>query len=261
MPCIVCKKDRASFLRIPLEVFHEAKEHYYRSNYFHNFEYDHVCRYCNFIEFFRAGSVNLLGVLLNFVLRGWLVVVAVVLAFAAVKKYPALLPYQEPFAITVGVFVGLVLGVRFVRYLFWALGGLGIVVGIAAILLHSDHVSFLPDVTAMAEREQMKRKDGPRTFRTQDSSERSGSSTEPYDPIQASIDRKNRQRQERIDKAVSTFVRYAPFDFSFTEADRKPVLQTTCKTLGIYFLMVWFGAWMFGSVARQSEAERKKRRR
>src|SRR5262245_61674103 len=147
MPCIVCRKERMAFMRIPLEVLSQRRENYLRENYFTNFEYDHICRICSLKDQTQRFFVGAWGFVFDFVLKAGMIALAVLTGYAFCIKWGLPRPALLGGPVLFGLAFGGVLGVRFVRLLAMAGSGIGLIVGLLFLFSHSDYLSILPDIT------------------------------------------------------------------------------------------------------------------
>ena len=262
MPCIVCKKDRSTFLRVPLTIMSEAREHYFRENYFTNYEFDHVCKWCSIHDTFVGGFINIVGFSLDMLMRFWCVTLGVLMCFGACLKFGITGTVAQAFPVVGGLFVGGVLGSKFIRWFFFAVGGLAAVVASVIFLMHSDTLQLLPDVMAMAEREQIK-KGGKVKFAASEelkSAAASGSTTKPaYDPIQASHQKTLAKRRKRIEGFLKGLEDVAPFTIRWTDEQFEEAVKLSGVTLGAYLVLVVLGYWLLGGVIREEKAKERAR--
>lgn len=270
MPCIVCKKERWSILRIPLEVYSEAREHYFRENYFTNHEFDHVCRFCSIQEGVVGTFINTLGFVLNLAMRGWLVALGVLLAFGACLKFGVQGHAANAAPILAGLAVGGVVGLRFARWLFFGVGALAAFAAVAVFLMHSDTLSIMPDVKAMAQREQMRAgssvqwsdKDYKEQLRlqNQEAVARGEPTTDVLDPIAASERRTAAARSRRLQNFANGIVAVAPFRLDLDDKEFRRYAELSGVTLGLYLVLVTLGSWMLGGIAREEAEKRRKKK-
>lgn len=263
MPCIVCKKDRWSILRIPLTVMTEAREHYFRENYFTNYEFDHICRFCSIHETVVGGFINTVGFTLDMLMRFWLVALGVMMSYGACVKFGAPPPVTQVAPVLGGLFVGGVLGAKVIRWFFFGIGGLAAVVAGVIFLMHSDTLQLLPDVMAMAEREQIK-KGGKVKFAASEelkSAPGSETTTKPaYDPIQASHAKTLAKRRARIEGFLKGLEEIMPFETRLTDDQFREAMKLSGITLVVYLVMVVMGYWMLGGVIREEKAKARKKK-
>lgn len=271
MPCIVCKKDRWSIFRIPLETLTEAREHYFREMYFTNFEFDHVCRFCSLNDTVVGTFINTLGWILNLAMRSWLVALGVLICYAACLKLGLKGRPAEVAPVLGGLFVAGVLGIRFVRWFFFVSGGFVALVLLIVGLMYSDMLSILPDVQAMVNREKLGQGDEVRISQedrdayvrmliSQGVSPEAARKT-PVDPIAASEARASERRWNRVVGLAQVLRTHSPIAVEMSLDQFKVYLRLTGLTLVIYVVGVALGAWLFGGVARDAEAKRRGKRR
>lgn len=237
MPCVVCKKDRFSFMRIPLELLPERRERYFRNNYFCNHEFDHVCRLCRFTEGVLGGTLNTLRTGADFGLRAALVAVGVLLAYSFLVRQGAGGQVLEYGPVVFGVLVGGVLGVGFFRWIAYAVSALLLVSAFIVVVSYSDYISFLPDVKAMVQREQIKEY-GQAQWVEKDSQGRTVSTTKEWDPIKASEERADRERKERVMRFARWGKANSPFALYLTPKQLDAVQRCIGITLGVYLVLL-----------------------
>lgn len=262
MPCIVCKKDRWSRLRIPLTVMSEEREHYFRENYFSNYEFDHVCRFCSIHDRVVGGFVNLAGFALDMLMRFWLVALGTLMTFGACIKFGVSEPASQVAPVLGGLFVGGVLGSKAVRWFLFAVGGLATTIAAVIFFMHADTLQLLPDVMAMAEREQLK---GGGEVKFAASEELKGQSasaltTGPaYDPIKASQAKTLAKRRARIEGFLNGLETIAPFKIRWTDEQFTEAMKLSGVTLMVYLILVFLGFWLLGGVIRDEKAKERRR--
>lgn len=271
MPCIVCKKDRWSILRIPLETMTEVREHYFRELYFTNFEFDHVCRFCSIQETVVGTFINTLGWCLNLAMRGWLVGLGVLLCFSACVKAGAQGQVAEVVPVLGGLFVGGILGIRFVRWFFFASGSIIGLILLIVTLMYSDMLSIMPDVQAMVNREKIGQGDAVRISKedreayvrlliSQGVAPEVAKKT-PVDPIAASEARAAEARWNRVQGLANALETHSPFQVRLSVDQFKVYLRLAGITLALYVVLVTLGSWLLGGVARESEARKRGKQR
>lgn len=261
MPCIVCKKERWSYLRIPLTVMREAREHYFRENYFTNYEFDHVCKWCSIHDFFVGGFINAVGFALDMFMRFWLVALGTLMAYGSCVKFGVTGQAAQAVPVVGGLFVGGVLGSKAIRWFFYAVGGLASLMAAVIFFMHSDTLQLLPDVMAMAEREQLK-KGGTAKFASKDLQSAAASSTTTkvaYDPIQASHAKTLAKRRKRIEGFLTGLETVMPFEIRLTDEQFTEALKLSGVTLVVYLVLVVLGFWLLGGVIREEKAKERQK--
>jgi hypothetical protein len=272
MPCIICKKERWSILRIPLEVMTETREHYFREAFFTNFEFDHVCRFCSLKDFLVGSFINTLGFILNMAMRGWLIALGVLICYAFCLKFGLQGRAAEVLPVLGGLFVAGILGVRAVRWFFFATGGLALLAALIAGLMYSDMFSIMPDVSAMMNREKLHQ--GGEILVTQEQRDayvvhimetqglsRKAAMSIPFDPIEASKARASKARWDRLVGAATLAKRFSPVAVEMTLDQFKIYLKLAGITLALYLVLVTLSAWLLGDVAREAERKRRGKQR
>lgn len=239
MPCIICKKERSSFLRIPLGILSEAKEQYFRRNYFCNHEFDHVCRFCSVKDFFSSTVVNGGAWFLDLFVRGGLVLVGVILAHGVCTRYALAGTTLKVLPVVAGLAVGGVLGFQFLRWFAFVCVGLGVVASLVIAGAYSEVVSPIPDIKAIAQRQQI-REHGHTQWTEVDSQGRVISTTSDFDPIEASRKKSEEKRQKRIQAFTRWMRQNSPvvIDFSDEKQSRR-IAESGALTLGIYYLLLF----------------------
>ncbi len=238
MACIVCKKERAYFLRLPLELMSEGAERYWRANHFTNHEFDHVCRWCAFRDLWSRLIVNTGGMVLDLSMRGALISIAVLLAFASCVRFAASGRVLDGIPIAFGLFLGGMLGMRFLRWVLFAGAGLALAYGVVVAGAYSDLISPLPDVKAMVQREQIKTY-GKAQWGETDSQGKSEKTTDGWDPIQASIDRAQAARERRVDVFVKALLRLSPIALELKPDQYRHAARLAGITLVAYYALVF----------------------
>jgi len=271
LPCIVCKKDRWSSLRIPLDAYTEARAHYFRENYFTNHEFDHVCRFCNLKEGVLGLFVNTLGWLLNLGLRSWLIVLGVLFGFGFCLKFGITGRPAQVAPVACGLFVGGILGVRFVRWFFFGVGGLAALIVAILVFMNADVIGIMPDVTAMAQREQIKRgreltwQPEDIEFHLERQRREAAAAGLPttgivFDPIAASEYRSREKRKKKFWAFLDGLVKVSPVRLDLDEEQFQEYLKLCGLTLVLYVLMVMVGGLLLGGVAREEEEKRRRKK-
>ena len=236
----------------------EAREHYFRENFFTNYEFDHVCKFCSIHETVVGGFINIVGFALDMLMRFWCVTLGVLMTFGTCIKFGVPEPASQVVPVVGGLFVGGVLGSKFIRWFFFAVGGLAATVAAVIFFMHSDTLTLMPDVMAMAEREQIKKGGKVKFVASEElkSQGASGTTTKPaYDPIQASHQKTLAKRRARIEGFLNGLETIAPFETRWTDEQFTEAIKISGVTLGVYVVLVMLGYWLLGGVMREEKAK------
>jgi hypothetical protein len=211
-----------------------------------------------------GGFINAVGFTLDMLMRFWLVALGVLMTYGACVKFGVSGQPAQVAPVVGGLFVGGVLGSKAIRWFFFAVGGLASVMAAVIFLMHSDTLQLLPDVMAMAEREQLK-KGGQAKFAASEelkSAAASGSTTTPaYDPIKASHEKTLAKRRKRIEGFLKGVETVMPFTLRFTDEQFQEALKLSGITLVSYLVLVVLGYWLLGGVIRDEKAKEREKRR